>query len=414
MRSTSPVASRLPEHPAEPASRTDAAADRRLLLGLLAILVVTRAVVLAGLLVAKHGDLAAAVGNGAAHTYDAAWYDLIVQHGYRDPHLGSPITLFYPGYPAVVAALYWPLRALAGLFLSGQSLQQAADGVLLPAATVLVCNAALIVAVVLLWRLYRPRLGAAATFVGIACLLVAPSAFFLSVGYSESLFLVAAVGAFLLAGRGQWAPAGLAAGLAALIRFPGAFLLVPLAILWWQAGRPRPRAAAVGTVLALAGAIAFPAWLWLQTGDPLAYLHQQATHHRFLIGPMVAVRSLLTQSWDAVKAMAGRPSGAVRLADVPTVLANLLAFVVALATLALGGRRVGAAGLSWVAIVFILPLLSGTSESLDRYWLAAFPAFMLIGWWLRRSSATAVAAMAASTAWMAVLVYNFGRVVWAG
>jgi hypothetical protein len=394
-------------------SQSPAWYERAPYVSLLGIWLLTRAVTLGGLLAAKHGDLGAALGNGATHTYDAAWYDLIVLHGYQDPHLGSPITIFYPGYPAAVAAVYWPLKSLASLFVSGADLQHLAETVLLPIAVLAVCNLALIATLALLWRLYAARLGRTATFFGIALLLAAPTGFFLSVGYSESLFLVAAVGAFLLAERGRWRTAGLAAGLAALIRFPGAFLLIPLAILWWQAGRPRPRLAAVGAVLAVVGALAFPAWLWVQSGDPLAYLHLQGTHHRFLSEPWLGVSWVLSQALGALLMLVGQASPIHRV-DIPTVLANALALLAAAATLVLGWRLLKAAELAWVAIVFVVPLLSGTGESLDRYWLAAFPVFFLFGWWLRRGPMLATVMIGASSVWLFALAYNFGRGIWAG
>jgi hypothetical protein len=78
--------------------------------------------------------------------------------------------------------------------------------------------------------LYRPRLGSTATLIGSCLLLAAPNAFFLSSGHSESAFLAATTLAFLLAERGRWVAAGVAAA-AALIRAPGVLLLLPLAAL---------------------------------------------------------------------------------------------------------------------------------------------------------------------------------------
>jgi hypothetical protein len=51
--------------------------------------------------------------------------------------------------------------------------------------------------------------------------MIFPAAFFLYVGYSESLFLAMALGAWLLARRGNWGWAGLLGMLATLTRFQG-------------------------------------------------------------------------------------------------------------------------------------------------------------------------------------------------
>ncbi|MGE0128862.1 MAG: mannosyltransferase family protein [Blastocatellales bacterium] len=62
----------------------------------------------------------------------------------------------------------------------------------------------------------------------------APVAFILFAPYSESLFLLCSVIAFLMARRGSWLLAGLAGALAVLTRQQGIFLLAPLAWEFWE------------------------------------------------------------------------------------------------------------------------------------------------------------------------------------
>src|SRR5207247_5942294 len=131
---------------------------------------------------------------------------------------------FLPGYPLLVAAVCWPLSGVAG---SGSVWA-------LPLATLLACNLSLLAALILLWRLYRPRLGPAATAIGLCLLLSWPSAFFLSVGYSESTFLAASAGSLMMAERRRWGWAGALGGAACLVRLPGLFLIVPLAMILWD------------------------------------------------------------------------------------------------------------------------------------------------------------------------------------
>jgi len=376
--------------------------------------VVTRAIAFIGMLLAKHGDVPATI-QAASRLYDSAFYDLIVLHGYaNDPQYGHAASAFYPGYPLVVAAVYWPLRWLASLFLNGSALATVSEGVLLQLATLLVCNVALLAALALLWRLYSERLGSRATLIGIAFLLAAPTSFFFSNGFSESLFVLAVAAVFLLAEKGRWIGAGAVGAAACLIRFPGAFLLLPLALIWLRSARPRPiRQGAAGAGIFAIGALAYPAWLWATLGDPLAYLHLEATHHRALVGPLRAVGEMLTQAGDGVRALLGR-SSSQRLVDVPTIAANSVALLAGIVTIIAGWTKLRAYEIVWVALVFLVPLLSGTGESLDRYWLAAFPFFFLLGWWLRRWPIAAVTLMALSSTWLFVLSYNFARVIWVG
>lgn len=379
-----------------------------------AIWLATRLTGLVGMVTAKHGDLGAALGAAATNTYDASWYRAIAAHGYVDPHLGGPVTIFYPGYPLAVAAVYWPVKLVGSLAVGTNQFSPFAADVLLPAVMLLVSNLALLAALLVLWRLYGARLGATSTVLGIGFLLAAPTGFFLSAGYSESLFILAAALAFLFAENGRWIVAGLAGAAACLIRFPGAFLLVPLVIIWLRTDRPRRlTTAAIGAGLFAAGAVAYPAWLWANTGDPLAYLHLQNTHHRGLAGPWTALAAMTDQVRNATRALRGHPSNQ-RLVDVPTIAANSLALVAGVATAVLGWTRLRAYEVAWVILVFLVPLFTGTGESLDRYWLAAFPVFFLIGWWLRRWPVAAIGLMALSTVWLFVLSYNFARVIWVG
>src|SRR5687767_8468695 len=68
-------------------------------------------------------------------------------------------------------------------------------------------------------------------FARLTVLLVAlfPTGFFLLAPYPEALFLALTVASLYLARQGRWWLAGLAGLLAALTRFQGAFLALPLA-----------------------------------------------------------------------------------------------------------------------------------------------------------------------------------------
>src|SRR5439155_26166325 len=133
------------------------------------------------------------------------------------------------------------------------------------------------------------------------CFLVtAPTSFFFSNGFSESLFVLALAVAFLQGEKGRWIGAGAAGAAACLIRFPGAFLFFPLALIWLRTAKPRPISqAAIGAGTFMIGAVAYPIWLWATSGEPLAYLHLEQSHRRSLAGPGRAVGMMLSQAADA-------------------------------------------------------------------------------------------------------------------
>ncbi len=147
--------------------------------------------------------------------WDAVWYLGIADSGYGDAD--SPRTAFFPLYP---------LLARGAGELGGGS----RGAVLLAAYGVSL--AALLAAMVLLYRLTALELGRRAAAPALLLLCVFPASLFLGAPYAESLFLLCSVGAFYAARTGHWAWAGLAGAAASATRSAGVLLLVPLVVLY--------------------------------------------------------------------------------------------------------------------------------------------------------------------------------------
>lgn len=369
------------------------------------VLLTSRLVMLAGMTAVLHGIPAAAVYM-AGHFADAQWYHAIAAGGYAGGGAGPPRTAFYPGYPLLVALAAAPFEVLlpAGLLSAPAPPDTSVHDWLVLSAQLLVSNACLVVALVALWKLYRPRLGTTATLIGSCLLLAAPNAFFLSSGHSESAFLAAAALAFLLAERGRWVAAGLAAAAAALIRSPGILLLVPLAIIWLRSSRPRARALA-GLAIALAGAAAFPAYTWAAFGDPLRYVHSEAYWHPSRTNPIATYVELLRRLWLGVREMLHVQRSPIDRWYSPRVqFLDGLMLLWATACTLLGRVPLGLAHVAWILLMLAFPLSAGGNPvSTNRYLLVAFPAFYLVGWWLRRRPVLAVPLVLAGMVAMSVL-----------
>jgi len=106
-----------------------------------------------------------------------------------------------------------------------------------------------------------------------------PAAMFFSYPYTESVFLLLTVGAFVLMETGHWLPAGLAGLAAAATRFPG--VLVAAALGGEAAFGNRRRAVLVAIVLPVLGLVVVSLVDWAQMGDPLGFVHARS----FWIGP---------------------------------------------------------------------------------------------------------------------------------
>jgi len=310
--------------------------------------------------------------------WDGGWFTHVARNGYTDP---KTTTAFFPAYPLLVRAVGWLLGGhdvLAGVIVS-----------LLAAA----------VAFVLLHELARALAGEEAARRTLFFLAVFPAALFLGAVYSESLYLLLTVAAFLAAVRERFALAGVAAGLAILTRPTGVMLLPALALLAWPA---RPRTAAyIRLAIAVPIASAWPLWLWATFGHPLQFLGaERNAWHRHLsdAGPFGGAWKGIVAGWNGiVQFVAGgnRFPGADDALQAAGI--NLEAFAAAVFVVVLGvvaWRRLGAAYGVFVLASVALPLSSPASNfpllSMPRFVLGVFPVFVALGAVIRSARANAI------------------------
>ena len=204
---------------------------------------------------------------------------LVGPGGYRSIYPGDlPLYIvFYPLYPWLVAAVTMLLR----------------DPVV---AAFLVSGAASLFVGPLLYRLVAIDEGPAVARRSVWFLLLFPTAYFLHIGYTESLFLALVLGSFLAARTDRWWLAGALGAFAALTRVNGLILVPALAaealVQWWPRGEWRWRWLAIGLV-----PMGFVAYLGLNLavyGDLLAFLEIQREHwFKSLSPPWVGIAGVI-------------------------------------------------------------------------------------------------------------------------
>ena len=303
--------------------------------------------------------------------WDSVWFLRIAEHGYGS--LEGAAAAFYPLYPATVGLLG---RVLLGHYVL---------------AGIVISLAATLAAFVLLHDLAETKLGAEGARRTVLYLALFPMALFLQAVYSEALFLLLSVGAFVLAERRRFLPAGLAAGLALLTRPVGFALLPALALIAWRSSDRR--SALVRLAVAPLSFVVYPLVLWWQRGDPWAFARAQDvwTRHVSYAGPLggiwdglragwAGVRQLVSGShtetyWPAVEGTDPMRAAAVNLEG----LAFLVLFV---ALTVVAWRRFGAPYGLFAALSLAIPL-SVPSErwpllSLPRFGLVVFPFFLAL------------------------------------
>jgi 4-amino-4-deoxy-L-arabinose transferase-like glycosyltransferase len=303
--------------------------------------------------------------------WDSVWFLRIAEHGY-DSASGAAAA-FYPLYPGTVSVVGW---ALFGHYVL---------------AGILVSLAAAFGAFLLLYRIAEERLGADGARRAVLYLAVFPFAFFLQAVYSESLYLLLTLAAFVLAERRRFLAAGAVTGLALLTRPTAAALLPALALLAWHE-RDRVRALASLAVAPLIFA-AYPLYLWQAEGDAWAFLRAQRLWSRHLspAGPLGGIWDGVRAGWAGVEQLASgshthRYWTPVQDADpirVATLNLEMLAFLVLFVVLTvIAWRRFGAPYGLFAALSLAIPL-SVPSErwpllSLPRFGLTIFPLFLAL------------------------------------
>jgi hypothetical protein len=324
--------------------------------------------------------------------WDAVWYLGIAESGY--PSADSPRIAFFPLYPLLI-------RAVAEL--GGGS-----EGALLLAAYA-VSLAALLGALVLLYRLAALELGRRLAAPTLLLLCVFPASLFFGAPYPESLFLLTSVGAFYAARTGRWAWAAGAAAAASGTRSAGVLLLLPLAVIymygpregtpavrstpggeWLATLRPRYvlRSDAVWLALAPAGLVAYATYLGFAHGDPLAFGSVQEYWGREFAGPLEGVWEGLVAAVEGARQIASGARNPVffeqaggdpfRAAGMNLMLLATLAFALVGAVGVL--RRLPLAYGIYVVAALMLALSYPVGPqplmSLPRFVVVLFPIFM--------------------------------------
>jgi hypothetical protein len=299
---------------------------------------------------------------------DSAWFISIAQHGYiRD---GGAV--FYPLYPLALAGvgrLFGGYYVTAGIVVS------------------LLCGSA---AFVLLYRLALAHLDRDAALRTVLYAAVFPMSLFLQAVYSESLYLLCAVATFVLAERGRIAAASATAGLAMLTRVAGIGLFPSLVVMAWR--RDDRRAALASLAPAPLIAALYPFWLWLKLDAPRAAIASEAGWHRHIspAGPLGGLWNGLRATWAGIEQLAtgdrvhafwtGSHSDALYVAT--HNLEDFAFFAVFLWLGIVAWRRFGAPYGLYVLVGLAIPLsvphLGYPLESMPRFCLTLFPAFLAL------------------------------------
>jgi hypothetical protein len=294
--------------------------------------------------------------------WDALWYQRLALQGYQPRSDDAAFLPLYPGAMRVLGAAFGGNLVLAGLLIS---------------------TVALVVALVVVERLVRMDLDAAAARRTTLYIALCPLAFFFLMPYTESLFLALSAGALLAARRRSWWMAGICAALATLDRSTGVLLMVPLAVMAWGEVQERralgERGVAAGMVTITVPVLALGGWmLWTKAalgvlGGPPAAQGRWGQH---AVPPWTAIH-------ESIQTIAAGTH--------PEEILNLAAVVLLAGAIPFMWRRLPAPMTAY-ALVSIPVLCFRTAAysplmSAGRYLIVVFPVFVLLAsmtrrWWV--------------------------------
>lgn len=298
---------------------------------------------------------------------DANWYMVIALKGYDYSPTGASRANFFPLYPVLLSILgriAVALHAPAPYTLVGM----------------LISWLAFAGACVALYHLALMRFDRRVAVGAVVLLATFPFSFYYGAPYTESIYLVLGVGAFLAAERHQWWVAAALAMLASASRPPGLLIGACVALAYlldWRRTRHALRADVLALGLTPLGTLAYLLYCWQRFGDPLAY----AKTSRAGWGGGLQINGL-----HFIAHVLRHPIDWLTPPDLIHAV-TLLSIALALAFLAMTPfvyRLLGPTYALFTAASILAPILDfSNANSLGRYLSVIFPIFIALAYLLR-------------------------------
>lgn len=310
-------------------------------------------------------------------TWDAGNYLAIAANGY-----GEDVSLnaYYPLWPMMIAPVMLTFGPKAGFFWA-----------------LLLANGLSIVAIMLLYSHYVRQGGRKVARLAVVLMLGSPGAIFLSLIYTESLFLLLSVAALVGMARRSYSLFSASAFLLPLTKAVGILILIPAIYhllrcrvwsRWWIAISP------------LAGYMCYFGIMAWSTGDPFAGFHAQRFYlNHPSMGKITDIRSFLTAMGDVGPFIHPTKGVLDRLCFV--------AFVVG----ALYCRHFNKEDFVYALMIGMIPALSNQFVSYTRFIVVCFPIFLGLSSGLLHQIRNSVVVVGLVGASSAVQIYCLWRYV---
>jgi hypothetical protein len=285
--------------------------------------------------------------------WDAPHYVSIAENGYVNTGDAANFIVFFPLYPILIR-----------LFT--------VDFNYINLSALIVANVCSLIAFLYLYKLAKLEFNDSVALKAVLFLSVFPTAYFLSVPYTEGLFFALVIASIYYARLGKWQFAGLISLLAALTRIAGVLLLPVLLVEYFHQKGWKPKKTDLRVLwpfLALAGFLIYLGINYQVTGNPFTFMTVEATHWFNRIDPRGGLDA--AYSW-------------ARNASYPDYITiGLAPLVFAVFGLVMVGvsvwRRLRPVYIVYMFLTWALAVSTSWWISVPRYVMSMFPIFMLLG-----------------------------------
>ena len=283
--------------------------------------------------------------------FDGEHYLSIAQNGYQNLEHS-----FFPVYPMLMNFFAYPFGAeVFSLTISG----------------IFISNIALLLSLLILWKLTRLDYSYEIGLSTLILFLVFPTSFYLGVVYSESVFLLFTLTSFYFARKKKWFLASIFAAIASATRMFGLLIFPALILEAWQQKQSIKKVFSI--ILAPLGFFIYMYYQWYTVADPLAFYHQISS-----FGPQrqEGVTLLPQVYFRYIKILL-----TTNIVN-PIYQVNVFEFLVGILYffLPIYGyvKKVRLSYLFYSLTGFLLPTITGSFSSLPRYVLVLFPSFIVL------------------------------------
>jgi len=337
-------------------------------------------VILAKILVLAIGYGTTALNNGPTapldvleqtfNRWDATNYVDIAKNWYVSSGDQSVFIVFFPLYPVLIhlTTINYAYANISALIVSN------------------ICS---LIAFVYLYKLAKLEFNSDIAVKAAVFLSVFPTAYFLSVPYTEGLFFATVIGSIYYARVGKWHFAGLLGLFASLTRLAGLLLLPVLLVEYFYQRGWKPKKVDFNlfwAFSALAGFLIYLGINWQVTGNAFTFMEVESTHWFNKLDPL----SGLQAAWD----FALRPDFP---SNITTGGAPIFFAVFGLATIIVAlWRRLRPTYTVYMFLSWGLAVSTSWWISVPRYIMAMFPLFFLLGMLTKRKEINITIAVASA------------------